>query len=174
MGSGGVLLPENVFLEMLMCLPVRSLLRSKSVCKSWYALIKSSDFIYRHANMIDTKSKLGTFICQYHHAPNMDDVSHFSVLSGESVEVFEDLGKRPSKDIALWNPATKQCRLLPKPFSNGNLHADFVAFGFDVENKDYKVLLVKGWKQKGRLDCVRKVQIDSLCSDHFHDHHNQK
>ncbi|KAI3930854.1 hypothetical protein MKW92_012096, partial [Papaver armeniacum] len=93
MGSGGVLLPNDVFLEILMCLPVKSLLRFKSVCKSWYALIKSSDFIHRHANMIDSKSKLGTFICQYH-TPNID-ASQFFMLSGESLEVFEDLGKRP-------------------------------------------------------------------------------
>ncbi|KAI3972964.1 hypothetical protein MKX01_019622 [Papaver californicum] len=167
MGNGGVLLPEDAFLEILMCLPVKSLLRFKSVCKSWYALIKSSDFIYRHANMIDSKSKLGTFICQYQHASNIDDVSQFSVLSGESLEVFEDLGNQGYCSL---EPATKQCRLLAKPFINGNSHADFVAFGFDAENKDYKMLLVtsfkpKGWKQKGPLDCVRKVQIYSLSTD---------
>ncbi|KAI3938567.1 hypothetical protein MKW98_016072, partial [Papaver atlanticum] len=62
----GVLLPEDVFYEISMCVPVKSLLRFKSVCKSWCALIKSSDFIYRHANIIDSRSKLGTLICQYH------------------------------------------------------------------------------------------------------------
>ncbi|KAI3854017.1 hypothetical protein MKX03_029292, partial [Papaver bracteatum] len=74
------------------------------------------------------------------------------------------------RDIGLWKPATKQCRLLPKPLRNGNLHADFVGFGFDVENKDYKVLLVTSFKQQGwdqwrSLDCVRKVQIYSLSTD---------
>ncbi|KAI3834061.1 hypothetical protein MKW92_038450, partial [Papaver armeniacum] len=92
MGSAGgaVLLPEDVFFEIFVCLPVKSLLRFKSVCKSWCGLIESSDFIYRHADMVDYKSKLGTFICQY------DTSNHFSVLSGdESLEVFEDLGKGP-------------------------------------------------------------------------------
>ncbi|XP_026398187.1 F-box/kelch-repeat protein At3g23880-like [Papaver somniferum] len=194
MGSTGcVFLPEDVIFEILMRLPVRSLLRFKSVCKSWYKLIKSSDFIYRHADKLDIKSKLGTFICQRH------TLDQFFFLSGdESLDVFEDLGKPPcfnnkesddsrgimvaschgiicihdkkAKDIGLWNPATRQFRLLPKPLSNGNLHEDFVGFGLDVENKDYKVLLVtsykqQGWTHKYPLDCARKVQIYSLNTD---------
>ncbi|KAI3834664.1 hypothetical protein MKX03_006004, partial [Papaver bracteatum] len=76
------------------------------------------------------------------------------------------------RDIGLWNPATRQCRLLPKPLSYGNLraHNNFVGFGLDIQNKDYKVLLVTsfrqdGWNQNYPLDCVRKVQIYSLSSN---------
>ncbi|XP_026450555.1 F-box protein At2g17830-like [Papaver somniferum] len=78
--------------------------------------------------------------------------------------------KKKAKDIGLWNPATRQVRLLPKPLSNGDLHEDFVGFGLDVENKDYKGLLVtsfkqQGWKERYPLDCVCKVQIYSLHTD---------
>ncbi|XP_026441294.1 F-box/kelch-repeat protein At3g06240-like [Papaver somniferum] len=53
---------------------------------------------------------------------------------------------RKTRDIVLWNPATRQCRLLPKS-SNGNpkirhYHHDFVGLGFDVETKDYKLPLL--------------------------------
>ncbi|KAI3834062.1 hypothetical protein MKW92_038451, partial [Papaver armeniacum] len=79
---------------------------------------------------------------------------------------------RKSRDIGLWNPATRQCRLLPEPLSYGNLraHKNFVGFGLDIQNKDYKVLLVTsfrqdGWSQNNPLDCVRKVQIYSLNSN---------
>ncbi|XP_026451343.1 F-box/kelch-repeat protein At3g23880-like [Papaver somniferum] len=192
----GSALPEDVLFEIFMRLPVKSLLRFKSACKTWYALIESSDFIYRHANMTDYKSKLGTLICQF------DTSDQFFVLSGdESLEVFEDLGNGPcfnkaysddpprremvaschgiicirykkTKDIGLCNPATRQCRILPKPLSYGNLspRSNSVGFGLDIVNKDYKVLLVTsfrqdGWSQSYPLDCVRKVQIYSLRSD---------
>ncbi|KAG5550542.1 hypothetical protein RHGRI_015488 [Rhododendron griersonianum] len=41
-------LPFEIAIEILSRLPVKSLLRFKSVCKSWYALIKTPDFISKH------------------------------------------------------------------------------------------------------------------------------
>ncbi|XP_058217047.1 F-box/kelch-repeat protein At3g23880-like [Rhododendron vialii] len=41
-------LPFEITLEILSRLPVKSLLRFKSVCKTWYDLIKTPDFIAKH------------------------------------------------------------------------------------------------------------------------------
>ncbi|KAI3925525.1 hypothetical protein MKW92_019622 [Papaver armeniacum] len=81
---------------------------------------------------------------------------------------------RKNRDIVLWNPATRQCRLLPKS-SNGNpmirqYHHDFVGLGFDVETKDYKVIQVSSLGPQnenwfGRLDIPRKVEIYCLSTD---------
>ncbi|KAI3953284.1 hypothetical protein MKX01_042279 [Papaver californicum] len=64
-----LVLPEDVIFQTLIWLPLQSLLRFKSVCRSWYALIKSSHFIGHHTTTtVDNKnsSRLGgTFICQY-------------------------------------------------------------------------------------------------------------
>ncbi|KAI8557009.1 hypothetical protein RHMOL_Rhmol05G0300600 [Rhododendron molle] len=41
-------LPFEITIEILSRLPVKSLLRFKSVCKNWYDLIKTPDFISKH------------------------------------------------------------------------------------------------------------------------------
>ncbi|KAI8556882.1 hypothetical protein RHMOL_Rhmol05G0290500 [Rhododendron molle] len=41
-------LPIEITIEILSRLPVKSLLRFKSVCKTWYVLIKSDDFVAKH------------------------------------------------------------------------------------------------------------------------------
>ncbi|KAI3903336.1 hypothetical protein MKW98_031990, partial [Papaver atlanticum] len=47
-----VILPQDIIFQILIWLPVQSLLRFKSVCRSWYALIRSSHFIQRHITAI--------------------------------------------------------------------------------------------------------------------------
>ncbi|KAF9591951.1 hypothetical protein IFM89_010398, partial [Coptis chinensis] len=47
-------MPEDVVYRILLCLPVISLLRFKSVCKSWCSLIQSSIFIAQHLNYRST------------------------------------------------------------------------------------------------------------------------
>ncbi|KAI3916432.1 hypothetical protein MKW92_010049, partial [Papaver armeniacum] len=42
-------LTEDLLIEILLWLPVVSLLRFKAVCKYWRSIIESSDFIHRHA-----------------------------------------------------------------------------------------------------------------------------
>lgn len=41
-------LPEALLTEILSRLPVKPLLRSKSVCKNWYSLIQNPSFIFLH------------------------------------------------------------------------------------------------------------------------------
>ncbi|KAI3903337.1 hypothetical protein MKW98_031991 [Papaver atlanticum] len=70
----------------------------------------------------------------------------------DSVHGIICLYNRITRDIFLWNPATRQCRLLPKS-SNGNpkvgyTHYDFVGLGFDVKSKDYKVIQVSYFEPK--------------------------
>lgn len=41
-------LPEDVLIEILSRLPVKSLIRFRRVCKIWYDLLKSLNFISKH------------------------------------------------------------------------------------------------------------------------------
>ncbi|KAL5787349.1 hypothetical protein ACOSP7_004298 [Xanthoceras sorbifolium] len=43
-----VKLPEDMIIEILSILPVKSLIRFRCVSKSWYALVRSSSFISKH------------------------------------------------------------------------------------------------------------------------------
>ncbi|KAK6928164.1 F-box associated domain, type 1 [Dillenia turbinata] len=50
MASKANLLPEDLVIEILLFLPVKSLIRFRCVCKSWRDLIHSTDFVTRHLN----------------------------------------------------------------------------------------------------------------------------
>lgn len=52
------LLPGDLEIEILSRSPVRSLLRFKCVCKSWYVLIKSPRFINNHLHLSQTSCLL--------------------------------------------------------------------------------------------------------------------
>ncbi|XP_074308498.1 putative F-box protein At3g52320 isoform X2 [Silene latifolia] len=46
--ENGNRLPENVLIEILTWLPVKEVLQYKSVCKSWYSILSSPQFISKH------------------------------------------------------------------------------------------------------------------------------
>ncbi|KAK4340944.1 hypothetical protein RND71_039445 [Anisodus tanguticus] len=51
-------LPEDVLVDILLRLPVESLLRFKCVCKYWYALIKGPSFIEKHFHHKNNRARL--------------------------------------------------------------------------------------------------------------------
>lgn len=54
--------PDDVEVEILLRLPVKSILRFKSVCKRWYSLTGKPSFISRYNQLIRSrKSKLLCF-----------------------------------------------------------------------------------------------------------------
>ncbi|MCL7027260.1 hypothetical protein MKW94_014560 [Papaver nudicaule] len=222
--KGDLLLVNDLLIQILVWL-VLSLLRFKTVCKSWRSIIESSDFIHLHAtfNNDDTPTKnpnkTGTLIFQYTRldVKNMGRhrVPHFFVLSSSSGSpsindsngddypnwLYKDLAVCPrgdqllerhrpvtmvaschgiiclhhilSRDIFLWNPATKQFRILPKslPLEEefGEFQDDYVGFGFDTETKDYKVLLITSFKsdywEGSEPKAKNRVQVYSMHTD---------
>ncbi|XP_026415860.1 F-box protein CPR1-like [Papaver somniferum] len=49
-------LPEEIYHEILIRLPVKSVLKSKSVCKSWYSQISNPNFVKSHLNQTKNNS----------------------------------------------------------------------------------------------------------------------
>ncbi|KAI3901255.1 hypothetical protein MKW92_040975 [Papaver armeniacum] len=96
-------LTEDLLIEILLWLPVVSLLRFKAVCKYWRSIIESSDFIHRHANFEKSTSKLGNFIFQYRpkHINGWDYKPYFFVLSSSrgSGDSQEDYGRWSYKNL---------------------------------------------------------------------------
>ncbi|MCL7042531.1 hypothetical protein MKW94_027489 [Papaver nudicaule] len=98
--GGDFVLPEDLLIEILLWLPVVSLLRFKTVCKSWRATIESSDFIHRHATFENSSDNLGNFIFQSRHGPFFFNFKpHFFSLSpssrGERQWVYKHIGVPP-------------------------------------------------------------------------------
>ncbi|GAB2298400.1 hypothetical protein Dimus_032465 [Dionaea muscipula] len=67
---------EEVLVEILARLPVRSLLRFKCVCKTWFSLIGSEYFAGKHLStrsMMFKNYNFGNLLVDYHHNPNGDN-----------------------------------------------------------------------------------------------------
>lgn len=163
-----VTLPEDVILEILSRLPVKSLHRFKCVSKSWCALINDPHFMIKHL----TSSNNHEFLLISHLDPVKWQI--VSLVSSETLETkskhfqisYNSLNEnlRFAKvlgpcngviclsdakygTIYLWNPANQQLKNLPKSHVEPPLNAitfDIcVGFGFDNKSNEYKVLVFK-------------------------------
>ncbi|XP_016432857.1 F-box/kelch-repeat protein At3g17530-like [Nicotiana tabacum] len=149
---------ELVTDHVLLRLPVKSLFRFKCVCKSWHDLIKSSNFIKKHFN--SESNRLRLMLCKFGVNYNKDpgcvptnqriyrceDVGDFRCIYGPINGIFllEKGHYIDNVRFAWWNPATKECRLIPRIhfevqqyFEDNNRR---LGIGIDLVNQDYKVI----------------------------------
>lgn len=163
-------IPEELLIDIFARLPVKSLIRLRLVCKSWYSLISKPSFITTHLNR--TKKSNTTLpqllikcesAYQQYYLSCFDDET-FGVKYEElespfdiSVKFFDILGScnglcllkaSCEVDFFLWNPSIKKILTLPPikvtTFSDHSF-TDGVAvgFGFDQNSNDYKVVLIR-------------------------------
>ncbi|KAF5207277.1 F-box protein [Thalictrum thalictroides] len=199
-------MPEDIIMnEILVWLPVSSLLRFKSVCKSWYSLIQSSEFVSKHLlhhhyhhptseddffitltpegkallfprNANGTESSENYNLSDIPHPYEKDDEDEELMIpaSFNGIIFLYDQDRLGSQHSYLWNPATKQCRLLPHKKWPQNLSvfdrfSIQFAIGFDDKTNDYKVVrlvIVHEYRSNNRKinnDC--QLDIYSLTTD---------
>ncbi|XP_040997686.1 F-box/kelch-repeat protein At3g06240-like isoform X2 [Juglans microcarpa x Juglans regia] len=95
-------LPEDVVTEILSTLPVKSLMRFKSVSKAWYALIRNPHFIAKHDNFAisdHNRNHCRRVILERYRAI---DTPRFSMHSNDTLEFSGDIHLIPqlfSEDI---------------------------------------------------------------------------
>ncbi|XP_059450991.1 F-box protein At3g07870-like [Corylus avellana] len=159
-------LPEDVVLKILSRLPPKSLLRFRSVCKSWLSLIGTPNYVSK--NLLN-HSILTTAAAPHHlllvkrttaSIPRTDTCSFLSyqTLSSAS-QTPQNIPIRSTRglsivgscngllclfdyfaggDIFVWNPATSELKALP-----GASRADTVSFGFDHKRNEFKVMRIR-------------------------------
>lgn len=163
-------LPEDLLVEILLRLPVESLLRFKCVCKHWYALIRNPSFIEKHFHYKNNRARL--LICNLI-ISNLSKSVTFSLLPGQIVPGVTPeqktlyqfqrtdfmsitgpvdglfLVQKPFYDenvcLALWNPSTREFWPLP-PVSFELQSEDYdeqFALGYDPSTRDYKVVCIR-------------------------------
>ncbi|XP_073131647.1 F-box/kelch-repeat protein At3g23880-like [Henckelia pumila] len=182
-------LPEEILVEILAKLPVKSLLRFRCVSRSWLELISSQHFIKAHLNSSRQDLNLSNYkimlsirefptydlkYCPLNfllHEPWSTDASSIDYPKSSSVCVVGSCNGLiclviNEKDLFLWNPSTRQSRKLPPAnFNMGRAGSpNDHSFGFHESGDDYKVVnILSVFEKKGQYKLM--AMIYSLKSD---------
>ncbi|KAI5660769.1 hypothetical protein M9H77_20092 [Catharanthus roseus] len=172
--------PEEILIEILIKLPVKTLIRFTLVSKSWHTLIRSSNFVSKH--LINQNKKIPTFLLLRHF--NEDDKKeHYTFHSNDedsSVSKLAEInfplksrvsstflrivgscnglicfcddqfGTFPTKPIILFNPSIQKHLFLPLPTVHPRSRDYVLGFGFDSQKSDFKVLRIVYDKTKSQ------------------------
>ncbi|KAG5586729.1 hypothetical protein H5410_047163 [Solanum commersonii] len=181
-------LPAELIIGILSRLPVKSLLKFRSVSKSWLSIISSPKFIKTHLRIsIDNKECTHHMLLMklYRANSNLKDCSFSSLLYNESVIEANDLNcpmensgvsfcivgsingliffADGTGDLFLWNPTIKKHKKLSHHRLTSNTSFIY-GFGYDEFCDDYKVACIVAIYQHGGYSTV-EVKIYSLKSD---------
>lgn len=167
---------EDVLIEILSKLSVKSLLRFRCVCKSWYDLVENPSFIHKRFKNEDNTR----LIVRYTDSDDdgSDDFYYpkicFSLFLDETLADLSSQDLLPQMPvlgvlfgpfdgifcsfvnnfrIALWNLATKECKALPQciPILPQNIEVSCsnVGFGLDPISNNYKLVwILTLWDEK--------------------------
>ena len=160
-------LPEEIVLEILAKLPVKSLLRFRCVCKRWYSSIANPSFISTHLSnnhhnqglvihlakntRIPSSGRLDSQFCTLARDRTFETISKFPipfifrswflVLAGScnGILCFSDYMTPGCNGVYLWNPSIRMFKRLPYTCST-QLRKVALGFGYDSQTNDYKVV----------------------------------
>ncbi|KAL2935637.1 F-box/WD-40 repeat-containing protein 1 [Bienertia sinuspersici] len=134
----GDYLPEELLIEILSRLPVKSLLQFKIVCKSWYAIIESPSFISKHMeNYYSHNDNCGGCLIMQIEVTQAHEIENYQLLLNDNasrVIAYEDV-RTPinsnsyirgpcdglyylwcyyeEDECFVWNPAINELKILP-------------------------------------------------------------
>ncbi|XP_026440566.1 F-box/kelch-repeat protein At3g06240-like [Papaver somniferum] len=176
-------LPEEIYLDILLRVPVRSAFVCKCVCKCWFQLISDPDFVKIHLNRTTiTQTNNSSVMFKSGDAKNVYSISYDSLLheSDDNDFIKMDFPYKSLKRIELlgscngvvyfwshgmqlyflWNPATKEYKKLPKLGTKYSyLRRCYHGFGYDYVADDYKLV------ELFRNEETTSVQVYSLKSN---------
>ncbi|KAG5597681.1 hypothetical protein H5410_038913 [Solanum commersonii] len=149
--------PEEIIVEILIKLPVQSLLRFKCTSKFWKTLITSDHFKAKHYNHAKNNKKI--LITRWH----PDHTTSYYGSSLSSPQPLQKLGCCPSNnkpnmyevlcccdglsllhfyyDYLLWNPSTNESIQLPYIDYQESIRSTF-GLEYDSISDDYKILKI--------------------------------
>ncbi|XP_027368672.1 F-box/kelch-repeat protein At3g06240-like [Abrus precatorius] len=157
-------IPSELLHEVLLRLPVKSLIRFKGVSKSWHSLISDPDFATSHCDKACAPTRKLLLLRSYtfhdvrsidpdasllHDSPSAPlDVNFLPAARGVNL-VGSCRGLillEHSKNLYLWNPFTGAHRLMPlshaASITNSMVFPILCSFVYDPSTLDYSVVLV--------------------------------
>ncbi|KAL3645933.1 hypothetical protein CASFOL_011113 [Castilleja foliolosa] len=175
--------PEEIMLCILTRLPVKSILRFRSVCKPWSNLFSTRQFMKMHQGQYSSDPNNQSVIIDHCNAKNM--MSLFKIESNETKPMILDhphleikiqsmgccnglICLTPLDDIPsnffLWNPAMKVYKYV-KIFGFSDIETESLGFGYDAERDDYKVVRIVWFLEKKEVDVGMWVEVYSVSTD---------
>lgn len=178
--------PNEILIEILSYLPVKSLLRFRCVCKEWNKLVQTPLFVHTHLGKRIPNSLLII------NTSNTDQKACFSLVNAETFnEIFQselpmsaNSGYKLSvcgsynglvcissaslldvDPIFIWNPSVRKARKLPSGLIPKQDHCwplNYLAFGFHQAMNDHIVVRIVRIEQ---WSCCYQVEIYSLKAD---------
>ncbi|XP_054778171.1 putative F-box protein At1g32420 [Prosopis cineraria] len=153
-------LADEIIRNILIRLPVKSLIRFQCVCKHWKNVIKSASFVADHLHISALRDPLLLL-----HYSAVRSNSRYCVMLDYKFRVLEllpsplisqkvtiisssngllcaqiHIESQVLPSLLLWNPATREARLVPHPVNN---HIGYfkLGFGFSSIVNDYKIVM---------------------------------
>ncbi|XP_054779388.1 F-box/kelch-repeat protein At3g23880-like isoform X1 [Prosopis cineraria] len=162
MDSDTPFLPEEIMIDILKRLPVKSLIRFQCVCQRWKNLFKTSSFIAEHLNHSSKNPSLlfqtyDRFDClqmlnyemqvlevQFEILPLIGSFRRAQIIgcSNGLFCVKRDYTVLPLPSLLVWNPATREVRQIPEPINHDGDFYEF-GFGFSPIVNDYKIVIAR-------------------------------
>lgn len=171
-------LPQDFTIEIFSRLPVKSLMRFKSLNKTWRNLISSSsDFATLHFNrkavshLCESMNRIRSFFNNKAtdlHMPFLNMYNSFGCLNGSIVGSSSNglvcirLWYESAWTFVVWNPATRKFRYLPQPKDiedHYSIMATCAGFDFRPGAFDYKLVLVKFYIGDVKLKLIIQVEV---------------
>ncbi|XVF75496.1 hypothetical protein PTKIN_Ptkin13bG0192200 [Pterospermum kingtungense] len=180
--------PSDMLIEILLKLPVKSIIRFKCVSKTWCFLFKNPSFVSQHFNLSKKNNYLLVDYVNNEHKYVMHLFAYQTLVSCRDLRQnlpthFADrylsfcvdnglfcLLNPNDSGITLWNPATRESRILPE--CNQNFPPEILSclhtlgFGLDPLSNDYKVIYIRTFfdresKRRGRHHAIYRISTDS-------------
>lgn len=175
------IIPQEIIIEILSRLPVKSLVRFRCVCKSWLSLISDHQFVKKHLDNLVNDDALDPWKLLIHYPKNnLKSCSLYSIFRepfGYAIGLdypWKNLARKVTvlgscnglvcistlRGCYIWNPSTRESKLLPDPTFESKTYNHVVhGFGYDCSGDDYKLV------QIGCTDSENHVMIYSLRAD---------
>ncbi|KAL3642449.1 hypothetical protein CASFOL_013264 [Castilleja foliolosa] len=173
-------LPEELMLCILTRLPVKTIIRFKSVCKPWYDLFSTSEFKKLHQAQFSSDPENQSYIVHSFDRHSSEPKNQFYIFNIESPTILDHpfvheqyielytvgccnglVCISSGQEIVLWNPAMKLSKTVPlkdcRPFKIVSL-----GFGYDAIEDDFKVVMLVGNIVYGEGMNITSVEIYSV------------
>ncbi|KAG2695974.1 hypothetical protein I3760_07G036800 [Carya illinoinensis] len=165
-------LPETVVVEILLRLPVKSLLRFRCVSKRWRSLISDPRFAKSHFRQASERSQR-LLISSRSEILSLDCNVPFRDSSTLREHVVPSLRRgRHVRIVDIWNPSTGDVRKLPDPTFSLRGENYWHGFGYDPSTDDYKLLVASFLflpRYQGSEECRDQICVFDLVEEKFHE-----